>query len=104
MVVLILECVPPGLRGELTRGLIEPKTGIFVGRISAMVRDRLWTKVCGQAGAGGCVMINASNSEQDTGSNTRVARAAFWRISTDYSWFGFRKSLTWQVFSPRAWG
>lgn len=64
MVVLILECVPPGLRGELTRWLIEPKTGVFVGRISAMVRDRLWTKVCGQAGEGGCVMIHACNTEQ----------------------------------------
>ena len=64
MVVLILERVPRGLRGELTRWLLEPKAGVFVGRVSAMVRDRLWEKACGQAGEGGCVMIHASAGEQ----------------------------------------
>lgn len=64
MVVLILERVPPGLRGELTRWLLEPKAGVFVGRISAMVRDRLWKKACGQAKDGGCVMVHSSNTEQ----------------------------------------
>ena len=64
MVVLILERVPPGLRGELTRWLLEPKVGVFVGRVSAMVRDRLWEKACGQAGEGGCVMIHTSGTEQ----------------------------------------
>lgn len=64
MVVLILECVPTGLRGELTRWLLEPKTGVFVGRVSAMVRERLWTKVCAEAEMGGCVMVHTCNSEQ----------------------------------------
>jgi len=41
MVVLILEKVPRSLRGELTRWMIEVDTGIFVGRLSAMVRDLL---------------------------------------------------------------
>jgi CRISPR-associated protein Cas2 len=64
MVVLILERVPPRLRGELTRWLLEPKAGVFVGRISATVRDRLWEKSCGEAEEGGCVMIHASGTEQ----------------------------------------
>jgi len=64
MVVLILERVPPGLRGELTRWFLEPKAGIFVGRVSAMVRDHLWEKACGQAREGGCVMIHTSDNEQ----------------------------------------
>lgn len=62
--VLILERVPAALRGELTRWLLEPKAGVFVGRVSAMVRDRLWEKTCRQAAGGGCVMIHASNTEQ----------------------------------------
>lgn len=62
--ILILECVPPGLRGELTRWFLEPKAGVFVGRVSAMVRDRLWEKACKQARDGGCVMIHTSNTEQ----------------------------------------
>jgi len=62
--VLILERVPAGLRGELTRWLLEPKPGVFVGRVSAMVRDKLWDKACGQARGGGCLMIHRSDSEQ----------------------------------------
>jgi CRISPR-associated protein Cas2 len=64
MVVLILERVPQGLRGELTRWLLEPKAGVFVGRVSAMVRDRLWEKACRNAREGGCLMIHASDNEQ----------------------------------------
>ena len=64
MIVMILEKVPPSLRGELTRWFLEPKAGVFVGRVSAMVRDRLWDKACGEARDGGCLMIHASNTEQ----------------------------------------
>ena len=32
MVVMVLEKVPVSLRGELTRWLIEPHPGVFVGR------------------------------------------------------------------------
>jgi CRISPR-associated protein Cas2 len=64
MMVLILECVPVGLRGELSRWFLEPKAGVFVGRVSAMVRDRLWQKACSGAKSGGCVMIYSSNTEQ----------------------------------------
>ena len=64
MVVLILERVPTGLRGELTRWFLEPKAGVFVGRVSAMVRDKLWEKACRQAKEGGCAMIYSSDSEQ----------------------------------------
>ena len=35
MVVLILQSVRPSLRGELTRWLIQPAAGVFVGRVSA---------------------------------------------------------------------
>jgi len=44
--------------------MLEPKTGAFVGRVSAMVRERLWTKVCAEAGTGGCVMVHSANTEQ----------------------------------------
>ncbi len=64
MVVLILERVPPGLRGELTRWFLEPRAGVFVGRVSAMVRDKLWEKTCGQTREGGCVMMYSSDNEQ----------------------------------------
>ena len=65
MVVMMVERVTPGLRGELTRWLLEPKPGVFVGNISALVRDRLWEEVCKKmkAGAGG-ILIHSSANEQ----------------------------------------
>lgn len=64
MVVLILERVPPGLRGELTRWFLEPQAGVFVGRVSAIVRDKLWEKACAQARDGGCLILYSSDNEQ----------------------------------------
>ncbi|MDI6832185.1 MAG: type I-E CRISPR-associated endoribonuclease Cas2e [Actinomycetota bacterium] len=64
MVVLILENVPVGLRGEITRWLLEPHSGVFVGNVSAMVRDRLWELASEKRNVGGCLMIHTTNNEQ----------------------------------------
>ena len=64
MVVMILDNVPTSLRGELTRWLIEPHAGVFVGHVNAMVRDLLWKKCCGKMGSGGVVQIWSTNTEQ----------------------------------------
>ncbi len=61
---MILEKVPASLRGELTRWLIEPHTGVFVGHVNAMVRERLWDKCCKAKRAGGVVQIWSTNTEQ----------------------------------------
>lgn len=62
--VIILEKVSVTLRGELTRWLIEPHPGVFVGHVSAMVRDRLWEKCCKHCKSGGVVQIWSTNNEQ----------------------------------------
>lgn len=65
MVVMILETVPVGLRGELSRWLLEPHPGIFVGHVSALVRDKLWEKCCAKRNAkGGVIQIWSTNTEQ----------------------------------------
>ena len=64
MVVMILESVPPSLRGEITRWMIQPKAGVFVGKVSAMVRDKLWEKVRRAAKGGSGILLHASNTEQ----------------------------------------
>ena len=64
MIVMVLETVPVGLRGELTRWLLEPHPGVFVGHVSAMVRDRLWDKCCQKLRGGGVVQMWSTNSEQ----------------------------------------
>jgi len=64
MVVMILEKVPVSLRGELTRWLIEPHAGVFVGHVNARVRDKLWDKCCQARRAGGVVQAWSTNTEQ----------------------------------------
>ena len=64
MMVMILERVPPALRGELTRWLIEPHTGVFVGHCSALVREKLWWKCVQSKEAGGVMQVWSTNTEQ----------------------------------------
>ncbi len=62
--VLMLERVPASLRGELTRWLLEPKAGVFVGRVSAMVRDKLWERVCARMKGGAGMLVYSADTEQ----------------------------------------
>lgn len=64
MVVLILERAPTSLRGELTRWLLEPQAGVFVGNVSAAVRDRLWEEVKCRLRGGGAMMVHNAANEQ----------------------------------------
>ena len=64
MTILILERVSPSLRGELTRWLLEPKTGVFIGTLSTRVREKLWEKACVGAKDGACMMAHTTNNEQ----------------------------------------
>ncbi len=64
MVVLILERVPASLRGELSRWMLEPRTGTFVGKLTATVRERLWEKACGATSGGAAILIYPSDNEQ----------------------------------------
>ena len=64
MVVLILEKVPRTLRGELSRWMIEPKAGVFVGKVSGMVRDKLWENASDKAKGGAGMMLYSSPTEQ----------------------------------------
>ncbi len=64
MIVMMLERVTRSLRGELSRWLLEPRTGVFVGTVSAVVRDKLWDLVCNKMGDGGGILVYDSNNEQ----------------------------------------
>lgn len=66
MMVLIVERAPVGLRGELSRWLLEPKSGVFVGRVSALVREKLWARVIAKRKGGdlGALLIYHSANEQ----------------------------------------
>lgn len=64
MVVMILERVSPSARGELTRWLLEVKSGVFIGHVNARVRDRLWKKCTTKNPTGGIFQAWNTNSEQ----------------------------------------
>ena len=64
MMIMILEKTPPSLRGELSRWLVEPKVGVFIGHVNAMVRDRLWEKCCQKCREGGVLQAWTTNNEQ----------------------------------------
>ena len=54
---MILRKVPTSLRGELSRWLIEPSTGVFLGNPSARIRDKLWEKAVAKCRSGSVVQI-----------------------------------------------
>lgn len=65
MTVIVLIAAPPGLRGHLTRWMLEVAAGVFVGTVSKRVRDRLWDTLRTRIGDGQAVMIEPATTEQD---------------------------------------
>ncbi|MHB0858477.1 MAG: type I-E CRISPR-associated endoribonuclease Cas2e [Anaerolineae bacterium] len=61
---MVLEKVPVSLRGELTRWLIEVDTGVYVGDVNAMVRERLWVKCTSGRRKGSVIQAWSTNREQ----------------------------------------
>ena len=64
MVVIVIDNASAKLRGELTKWLLEVKPGVFVGKVSAMVRERLWDKIYQAESFTGAVMLYSMNTEQ----------------------------------------
>jgi CRISPR-associated protein Cas2 len=62
--VVVLIAAPEGLRGHLTRWMMEVAPGVYVGNPSARVRDRLWLVLAERIGDGQAVMIEPANNEQ----------------------------------------
>ncbi|MGQ9576446.1 MAG: type I-E CRISPR-associated endoribonuclease Cas2e [Thermoguttaceae bacterium] len=44
--------------------MIEPKAGIFLGRMTARVRDELWKKITAASRGGACLQIWSAPTEQ----------------------------------------
>lgn len=64
MVVIVLTACPVGLRGHLTRWLLEVSAGVFVGKVSARVRDELWQQVLTMVKDGRALMVHEEANEQ----------------------------------------
>ncbi len=66
MMVLILRNVRPGFRGRLTRWLVQPQSGVYIGHLSGRVRDRLWETICEEVDlkGGSAILITPAATEQ----------------------------------------
>ena len=64
MVVFLMENVPISLRGEITRWMLELSPGVFVGNISALVREKLWEMICKKLKGGSATLLHSAATEQ----------------------------------------
>lgn len=81
MVVLATTAVPDHLRGALSRWTIEVVPGIFVGTVSARVRDELWRSVAEVVGDGAAILVHPANTEQGFALRTAGQRR---RVPADF--------------------
>ncbi len=73
MTVLVLERTAPGLRGDLSRWMMEVAAGVFVGRLSRLVRDQLWERIAEQAVADGASALLLWQTNTAQGFDVRAA-------------------------------
>lgn len=64
MTVIVLTACPAGLRGDLTRWLLEIAPGVFVGHVSSRVRERIWVRIKALAKSGRAIMVYSAANEQ----------------------------------------
>ena len=64
MIVVSMTNCPPKLRGDLSKWLLEINTGVYVGQVSARVREALWKRICENVGGGQATMVFSTNNEQ----------------------------------------
>jgi CRISPR-associated protein Cas2 len=64
MTVVATTAVPDHLRGALTRWLLEVTPELYVGTVSARVREELWCAVTACVGNGTAVLVYPSDNEQ----------------------------------------
>lgn len=64
LVVISTSAVPDYVRGSLSRWLTEPAPGLYVGSVSARVREELWNNVTEAVGDGAAVCVYPVDTEQ----------------------------------------
>ncbi|EAA8874108.1 type I-E CRISPR-associated endoribonuclease Cas2 [Salmonella enterica] len=77
MLVVVTENVPPRLRGRLAVWLLEIRAGVYVGDVSAKLREMIWQQISVLTDEGNVVMAWATNTEsgfefQTFGENRRI--------------------------------
>ncbi len=63
MLVIVVENVPPRLRGRLAVYLLEIRAGVYVGKISRRAREMVWDLVEKDLEEGNAIMVWSTNTE-----------------------------------------
>ena len=79
MLVIVVENVPPRLRGRLALWLLEVRAGVYVGKVSRRVREMIWQNAQVGIGDGNAVMAWSTNTESGfdfmtLGTNRRIPK------------------------------
>lgn len=79
MLVIVVENVPPRLRGRLALWLLEVRAGVYVGKVSRRVREMIWSTVTYSINDGNAVMAWTTNTESGydfltLGANRRIPK------------------------------
>ncbi len=77
MLVIVVENVPPRLRGRLGLWLVEVRAGVYVGDVTRRVREMIWNNLEDGLDEGNAVMAWTSNNESGfdfltLGTNRRI--------------------------------
>lgn len=64
MVVVVLTACPVGLRGHLTRWLLEVSPGVYCGKVSVRVREKLWMQIIDMCKDGRAIMVFSRRGDQ----------------------------------------
>lgn len=77
MLVIVVENVPPRLRGRLAIWLLEIRAGVYVGKVSRRVREMIWDTVEEGLEDGNAVVAWSTNTESGfdfmtLGANRRI--------------------------------
>lgn len=64
LTVIVLSNVPESVRGYTSVYFVEVQPCVYVGRVSKLVRDRLWETVVNNKQFGAATMVYTDDSEQ----------------------------------------
>lgn len=79
MLVIVVENVPPRLRGRLAIWLLEVRAGVYVGKVSSRIREMIWEQIEKGIEDGNAIMTWSTNMEagfdfMTLGKNRRIPK------------------------------
>lgn len=79
MLAIVVENVPPRLRGRLAIWLLEIRAGVYVGKVSRRIREMIWDQIETGIEDGNAVMVWSTNTESGfdfmtLGKNRRIPK------------------------------